>query len=136
MHRLHKQSDAEYMPLLEKVQATIAAVVVSVGAGAPPLVPTLVNEEPEAASIVEQEAVQICEQNAPHIFRNVAGHFLEDTAENRQAIIDTANNPANYVSTDINGVATFRQLLADGRQLWAEAFNGQITNGGINDVPR
>lgn len=49
---------------------------------------------------------------------------------------ETAKNPANYVSTDSNGVATYRQILPDGRQAWAEVYKGQITYGGVNDVPR
>lgn len=40
------------------------------------------------------------------------------------------------VSTDSNGVATYRQALSEGTQAWAEVCDGQITNGGVNDVPR
>lgn len=78
----------------------------------------------------------ITESNAGHIFRDAPGHLAEDTAANRQLLQETASDPANYVSTDSNGVATYRQMLPDGRQAWAEVYNGQITNGGVNNVPR
>jgi hypothetical protein len=77
---------------------------------------------------------QICEDNAGHIFS--AKHLIADTLENRQLLMSTANNPANYVSTNSTGVQTFRQMLPDGTQAWAEVFDGEIKNGGINRVPR
>lgn len=78
----------------------------------------------------------ICEANAGHIFRDAAGHLAEDTAENRQLLTETANNQANYIYTSSTGVSSYRQILPDGRQVWAEVYDGSITNGGINDVPR
>ena len=41
----------------------------------------------------------------------------------------------NYVKT-ANGVDTYRQTLSNGSQVWAEVHNGEITNGGVNAVPR
>jgi len=80
--------------------------------------------------------IDIAESNAGHIFRDATGHLAEDTPANRALLQDTANNSANYVSTDANGVATYRQTLPDGTQAWAEVYHGQITNGGVNVVPR
>ncbi len=79
---------------------------------------------------------RIVENNAGHIFRDATGHLAEDTTANRALLQEAANNPANYVSTDANGVVTYRQTLPDGTQVWAEVYNGQITNGGVNSVPR
>jgi RHS repeat-associated protein len=79
---------------------------------------------------------EIDEANTGHVFRNAPGHLAQDTAANRQTILDTANDPGNYIGTDSNGVATYRRSLPDGRQAWAEIYNGKITNGGVNDVPR
>jgi len=78
----------------------------------------------------------IVENNAGHIFRDATGHLAEDTTANRALLQEAANNPANYLSTDANGVVTYRQTLPDGTQVWAEVYNGQITNGGVNSVPR
>ncbi len=79
---------------------------------------------------------EIAESNAGRMFRDAPGHLADDTPENRALILETANNPQIYVGTDSNGVSTYRQMLPGGRQAWAEVCNGQITNGGVNDVPR
>ena len=81
------------------------------------------------------EAAPIAEDNVGHIFRDAPGHLAEDTPVNR-AIIQGTVSPDNYVGTDSNGVATYRQVLPNGTQSWAELYQGQITNGGLNNVPR
>jgi RHS repeat-associated protein len=96
-------------------------------------------EDAEGADLAGEGAegiFDIAEENVGHMFREAPGHLAEDTAENRQLLQETANNPANYVSMDPEGVATYRQILPDGRQAWAEVYNGQVTNGGVNDVPK
>lgn len=40
------------------------------------------------------------------------------------------------IKSSSNGVATYQEVLPDGRQAWAEVHNGQITNGGVNNVPK
>lgn len=77
--------------------------------------------------------------NTSHIFRNAPGHLAEDTAENR-ALIKSALDPANLRQTDPlkDGTLLYRyfRILPDGTQVWAEVRNGEITNGGLNDIPR
>jgi RHS repeat-associated protein len=112
------------------------AIAVALGIGAAAVEsesPAIVNE---LAPVAENETVQICEENVRHIFRVDIAHFAEDTAENRQALIDTVRDAGNYVQTDSQGVETYRRMLPDGRQIWAEVFKGEITNGGVNNVPR
>jgi hypothetical protein len=71
-----------------------------------------------------------------HIFRPKEGHFPDDTPENRKKIEDVANDPDNYQGTDRHGKEGYSKTNPDGSQTWAEVRNGQITNGGINEVPR
>ena len=94
------------------------------------------NATEAATASATDEAASVSEANASHIFRDATGHLAEDTPENRQVLEETATNPASYVGTDSNGVATYRQMLPDGTQAWAEVYNGEITNGGVNGVPR
>lgn len=87
------------------------------------------------AGAVDRGGLQIAEGNAGHIFRNAPGHLAEDTAANR-AIIQSAADSGVLVRTSPQGVQTFRQLLPDGTEAWAEVYQGQITNGGVNVTPR
>ncbi|MFZ0666254.1 MAG: RHS repeat-associated core domain-containing protein [Acidimicrobiales bacterium] len=87
------------------------------------------------AGSTADEATPFAEDNVGHIFRDAAGHLAEDTPENRAIIQDTVS-PENYIGTDSNGVATYRLLLPNGTQSWAEVYQGEITNGGVNSVPR
>lgn len=78
--------------------------------------------------------------NTSHIFRNKTGHLLEDTADNR-ALIQSALSPGNQRRTDTlpdgTSIARYFRELPDGTQAWAEVRNGtQITNGGLNVIPR
>ena len=81
--------------------------------------------------LVPAKGIDIAEENAGHIFRDAPGHLPDDTAANRQLLQQTATNPDNYVGTDSNGVATYRETLPNGSQVWAEVWRGQITNGGV-----
>ena len=80
--------------------------------------------------------ITIDETRIEHIFRDAEGHFAEDTELNRQALLDTANRPANFVGTDRFGNAWFVEIRADGSQNWVQVRGGKITNGGINSRPR
>jgi hypothetical protein len=77
-------------------------------------------------------AIPIDEGRVSHIFRDADGHFREDTPANRQAIIEVASNPANFVGTDRFGNAWFAEARADGSQIWAQVRDGLIVSGGVN----
>jgi hypothetical protein len=74
-----------------------------------------------------------------HIFRSAVGHLVEDTAANR-ALIQSAVRPGNLVAERSLGssvLRSYQKLLPDGSQVWAEVRDGaEITNGGVNSVPR
>ena len=70
-----------------------------------------------------------------HIFRNDSGHFLEDTLENRNVLLDTASRN-NFIKTDEFGNNWFAKLLDDGTEVWVSVRNGIIQNGGVNQVPQ
>lgn len=47
--------------------------------------------------------------------------------------------PDNLIGTRGPGgsIGVYRETLSDGRQVWVEVRDGsEITNGGVNDVPR
>jgi hypothetical protein len=50
--------------------------------------------------------------------------------------MQVANNPANILGTDWSGNIWAAANLSDGKQIWVQIRDGQITNGGINPVPR
>jgi hypothetical protein len=73
--------------------------------------------------------------NADHIFRSSPGHLPADSADSR-AIIRGAVAPEFLVSTKPllphGELQTYRRVLEDGSQSWAEVNDGVITNGGLN----
>ena len=74
--------------------------------------------------------------NTQHIFREGRGH-VADTPENRALLAETVREENHAGTSGLGGdVTTYRRLLPDGRQVWVEVHEGEITNGGINDVPR
>ncbi|MGK7877223.1 MAG: hypothetical protein AB4426_29180 [Xenococcaceae cyanobacterium] len=75
-------------------------------------------------------------KRASHIFRNIEGHFSEDTPANRKILIDTALNADNYLGTDKWGNNWYAQTQGDGTQIWVQVRNGEIINGGFNNIPR
>jgi len=70
-----------------------------------------------------------------HIFRDAPGH-LPDTPQNRQALIDLANDPSTTLGRDRFGNEWSAQIQNDGSQLWVQTRNGVIINGGSNSSPR
>jgi filamentous hemagglutinin len=80
--------------------------------------------------------ITIDESRVDHILREAEGHFREDTAVNRQTLIEIANRPPNLVGTDRFGNAWFAELGPDGTQIWAQVRDGKVTNGGFNPAPR
>ena len=63
---------------------------------------------------------------------------LPTTAD--RALIQSALDPANLRDTvtlkDGSSLAKYFRTLSDGTQAWAEVRGGQITNGGLNVIPR
>ena len=76
--------------------------------------------------------ITIDESRVDHIFREAEGHFREDTAVNRQTLLDVASRPSNLLGTDRFGNAWFAELGPNGTQIWAQVRDGKITNGGFN----
>jgi hypothetical protein len=70
-----------------------------------------------------------------HIFREADGH-IQDTPENRALLEETANNPANFRGVDKYGNEWYTRTRSDGRQVWVEARNRTIFEGGINATPK
>ena len=70
-----------------------------------------------------------------HIFRKAEGH-VEDTPENRKMILDTANEPHNYIGTDKDKTDWYQKPLPSGKQVWVQVWGSQVNNAGVNDRPR
>lgn len=70
-----------------------------------------------------------------HLFRKKEGH-LQDTPENRALLLRVANDPKNYLGTDVKGARWYAEIQGDGSQVWARVWNGTIFNGGVNLPPR
>ena len=70
-----------------------------------------------------------------HIFQAEEGH-IPDTPENRALLEDVANHTENLLGIDMYRNEWYVKILEDGRQVWAEARNGNIFEGGINDMPK
>ena len=68
-----------------------------------------------------------------HIFR--AEHGLENTVENRQLITSIANNPQNLLGSDARGNDWYALINKNGTQTWVQTRDGNIVNGGVNEVP-
>ncbi len=71
-----------------------------------------------------------------HIFKNSPGHFNIDSRENRSFIKSATNNPENRVGVKSSGVEIYLSTQPDGRQAWAEVWNGKIVDGGKNNFPK
>jgi hypothetical protein len=80
--------------------------------------------------------ITIDEGRIGHIFREADGHFAQDTTGNRQALIDAASRPENFLGIDRFGNEWFAEIRADGSQIWVQVREGNITNGGVNMTPR
>ena len=89
----------------------------------------------------EQEAehlpprVTIDDSRRRHIFRAQPGH-LADTEENRNLILNAANDQKNYLGPDKWGNQWYAATQADGHQIWVQVRNGQIVNAGLNERAR
>jgi hypothetical protein len=74
-----------------------------------------------------------------HIFRSKGGHLLEDTPANRE-LIQSAIGKENLVMEkslrEGGTLQKYQKMLPDGTQAWAEVRGGEITNGGLNVIPK
>jgi hypothetical protein len=89
----------------------------------------------EGEAVLVHNCTGFADDNLEHIFRDAPGHLADDTIANRQ-IIQSAVDPANLIGTSADGVSRYRVRLEDGTQAWADVYNGQIVNGGVNQIPR
>ena len=80
--------------------------------------------------------IKINEKNIGHIFRDEEGHFQKDTAKNRALIEHVVNEKINFLGLDKYGNEWYAEILDDGKQIWAQVRNGQIRNGGVNNLPK
>lgn len=129
--RITNEMYTEYYTNYFTILATGEIVIGTLGA-AIPLVFGGLGEQLEQAA--EGPALDILDKDASHIFR--AAHGWTDTPANRE-LLRSIITPANQVFEGVSKhVDTYRALLPDGRQVWAEVWNGIISNGGINADPR
>jgi hypothetical protein len=70
-----------------------------------------------------------------HIFRLAEGH-IADTPENRAILLEVANDPGDSLPADRYGNEWSARILSDGTQVWTQARNGKLVNGGVNATPR
>ena len=75
------------------------------------------------------------ESTTGHIFRDAEGH-IPDTIENRKLLEDVANNPDNFLGKDKYGNEWYAKLQDDGSQVWVEARNEKIFEGGVNNISK
>ena len=70
-----------------------------------------------------------------HIFGNREGH-LPDTPENRNTLIELANNSSAFIGKDMYGNSWNVSVDSSGGQTWVRYQNGVINEGGRNVSPR
>ena len=98
--------------------------------------PAVANNVPRSGNAGNIAEIRLPEGNAQlkHIFRDVKGH-LPDTPENRQKILDVANDANNYIGRDARGNDWYVKIAEDGTQIWVRTRNGIVDNAGANEVP-
>lgn len=77
----------------------------------------------------------ITDNKAKKIFGTREGHIV-DTPQNRELLINIANDTNNILGNDKFGNTWSAKLLDTGEQVWTQTRNGQIINGGINKIPK
>ena len=93
---------------------------------------------PQVKQPAATQRIKFPEKNdiVKHIFRKAKGHLAEDTPANRALLEDVANDPTCRLGTDMNGNVWYARLQADGSQIWVRVRGTEITDGGVNTVPR
>ena len=67
--------------------------------------------------------------------RSVQHVLLPDTQENQQLVSDLISHPENFLGKGSWGEDWYARLLPDGRQLWAEVYDGRFQCAGIRHTP-
>ena len=93
------------------------------------------NQTNNASDNQDKVSLPTSDSQLDHIFGNRPGH-LSDTAENRQTLVDLANDQSKYIGTDKYGNDWNVQIETDGSQTWVRYQNGVINEGGRNTTPR
>ena len=75
------------------------------------------------------------ESELRHIFREAEGH-IPDTPANRALLLRVANDPTAFLGQDRYANDWSALVQQDGTQVWTQARNGKMINGGINITPR
>lgn len=70
-----------------------------------------------------------------HIFGNRKGH-VPDTPDNRQKLVDLANDSSKYLGKDKYGNSWHSEIDTNGNQWWVRFMNQIINEGGMNTVPK
>lgn len=81
------------------------------------------------------EKISLPESRIGHIFRDAEGH-IPDTPQNRELLIELANDKFSILGPDRHGTVWSAKILSDGAQSWVQTRNGVIINGGINAEPK
>ena len=67
--------------------------------------------------------------------RSVQHVLLPDTQENQQLVSDLISHPENFLGKGPWREDWYARLLPDGRQLWAEVYDGHFQCAGIRHTP-
>lgn len=107
------------------------------GAGQSDLYKGTYGDDPENIPDELKNKIQLPREDSQlkHIFRDDDGH-LPDTPENRNLLLQLANDKSAHAGKDSRGLDWHICLNEDGSQTWVSSINGVIQNGGINNPPR
>ena len=94
-------------------------------------------EKNDNTSVSNQQKNKIPDNDSvsKHIFRDAKGH-ISDIPGNRALLEDVANNSNNFRGIDKYGNEWYTKVLENGKQVWVQVRNGNIFEGGINEVPK
>lgn len=70
-----------------------------------------------------------------HIFGNREGH-VPDTPQNRQKLIELANNSSKYLGKDKYGNTWHAEINSNGEQWWVRFREKIVNEGGLNARPK
>lgn len=88
-----------------------------------------------SASSSEKISLPKNDSQIKHIFGERNGH-VADTPQNRQKLIDLANDKSKFQGKDKFGNTWHIEMNEKGNQWWVRFREGTINEGGMNSVPR